>query len=77
MKNRSGIITLLISLLLATGILGYIFSSVSLAEILSAIGNAKREAVAAFLVASLSTSFFRAWRYRLLLRIKGYETPPA
>ncbi len=61
------------SLLASVSILYYILSHVSLKDILLLIYNADRKAVALFVILSLSMSFFRTWRYLLLLRIAGYS----
>lgn len=68
-------IGLIASLILSFAVLWVIFSSISIQEVADAVMGAHRPAVAAFLVASFSSTFFRTWRYRTLLRSNGYETP--
>ncbi len=66
---------LVLSVALSLGTIAFVFSTITISEVVAAIAGADRSAVAAFLVASFSASFFRVWRYRVLLRSNGYETP--
>jgi len=72
--SASGV-SLVIGILVSVALGAYLFSSVSLEEVTSLIDHADRRIVGAFLVASLLASFFRTWRYRLMLRCLGFETP--
>lgn len=62
-----------LSLLFTSAIFCWIFSSVDLSQVLELIYRSQSGALIAFFIASLATSIFRAWRYRLLLRCLDYS----
>jgi len=64
-----------VSLILTVGVLLYLFTHISLHEVMQLILNVSLPAVSAFVVLSLSGSFFRMWRYRLLLAANGRKPP--
>ncbi len=57
-------------------IFGYLFRHVRPGEVLALLRNLDLRAVAMFVVLSLGASLFRLWRYRILLRLSGYDAPP-
>ena len=61
--------------LVAIGVLAFIFSRISITDVIDLIREANRAGVAMFLVLSLFMSVFRCWRYHLLLRVSGYDPP--
>lgn len=63
------------SLLTAGAVVAWLFTRISLTEAFNLIRGADRAAVVAFIILSLATSFFRMWRYLILLRSNG-ERPP-
>jgi len=70
-----GIKTLLflISLVVTVAIFVWIFASIDLKQVSDLVYKADGAAILAFLLASLATSFFRAWRYSVLLGAVGYQ----
>lgn len=64
---------LIFSLLVSVGIFSYLVSRVSLKEVLDIIRNIPMIWVLLFLVFSFSMSFFRTWRYQLVLNVSGYR----
>lgn len=60
----------------AAAIFGYLFSVIRPGDVLDLLRNVDRRAVTMFVVLSLATTVFRLWRYRILLRLSGYEPPP-
>lgn len=64
------------NLAITISIFGYLFRHVRPGDILDLLRNADLRAVAMFVALSLTTSVFRLWRYRMLLRFSGYEAPP-
>lgn len=63
----------LISLICTVAIFIWIFSKIDLVDVKDLILNADKGAVIGFFIASLATSFFRAWRYSVLLGAVGYS----
>lgn len=61
---------------LTAAIFGYLFRHVRPGEVLDLLRNLDLRAVGMFVVLSLAASLFRLWRYRLLLRLSGYDPPP-
>lgn len=68
-------ISLLLSAAFTAGLLLFVFSRVSLEEVLDVIVAADRRWVATFLLCSFAMSVFSAWRYLLLLEVVGYRAP--
>lgn len=62
----------LFSVAVTAGIFSWLFSHVTLREVADLVRNADLRGVALFLLASLTMSIFRAWRYLVLLRASGY-----
>ena len=71
MRSRKQLIYFIASLILSVTILGWLFSTVPVSEVLALLNNADRRAVVCFVALSLLTSFFRMLRYRLLLGLSG------
>ena len=71
MQSRKNLIYLAASLILSVTILAWLFSTVSLSEIISLIRGADRRWILCFVALSLLTSLFRMLRYRLLLGLSG------
>ena len=65
-----------VNLAITAAIFGYLFRHVRPGDVLDLLRNMDRRAVAMFVVLSLATSLFRLWRYRVLLRLSGYDPPP-
>jgi len=61
------------SLLVTIGVFTFLFRYVSLREVFELIRGMDRNAVLMFFVLSLTMSFFRLWRYMILLRVSGYQ----
>ncbi|HOW97263.1 MAG TPA: lysylphosphatidylglycerol synthase domain-containing protein [Kiritimatiellia bacterium] len=59
------------SVLVTGGIFAWLFSHVSLAEVAGLLRGVDPRGVALFVLASLLMSVFRAWRYRIILRVSG------
>lgn len=49
----------------------YLFSKISIGEVVQLIRELRYPTLIAFIFLSLSTSFFRAWRYLVVLRVAG------
>ncbi|MBT3194421.1 MAG: flippase-like domain-containing protein, partial [Verrucomicrobia bacterium] len=62
-----------LSLLVTIGVFSFIFTHVSLREVLDLILNCNRFALGIFIVLSLLMSLLRMWRYRLVLNTSGYH----
>ncbi len=58
---------------ITVGIFYYLFKFVSLTEVIQLIKGVDRNALAIFVALSFSMSFFRTWRYQILLRLSGYK----
>lgn len=61
---------------ITVSILSYLFRHVRPGDVLDLLRNADLRAIGMFAILSLATSGFRLWRYRVLLRLSGYEAPP-
>ncbi|PID74180.1 MAG: hypothetical protein CSB32_02115 [Desulfobacterales bacterium] len=61
------------SLAVTVGIFVYLFRFISLGEVVALIGNVDRAALLMFVTLSFGMSFFRTWRYGLLLGLSGYQ----
>lgn len=61
----------LFSLVVTAGVMGWLVSSVRPGEILRLVQEADLRGILMFAALSLVSSFFRAWRYALLLRVAG------
>ena len=70
------VLLVLVNLAITVAIFGYLFSHVRPGDVLDLLRNMDLRAVGMFLVLSLATSLFRLWRYRVLLRLSGYDPPP-
>lgn len=70
------VLLVLVNLAITVAIFGYLFSHVRPGDVLDLLRNMDLRAVGMFVVLSLATSLFRLWRYRVLLRLSGYDPPP-
>lgn len=61
------------SLAVTAGIFIYLFRYITIGQVLQIIKGVDRGALLMFVTLSLAMSFFRAWRYDLLLGISGYR----
>lgn len=61
------------SLLVTVAIFAYLFTHVTLQDVIGLIRGADGSAVAMFVVLSVSMSVFRTWRYAVLLKLSGYR----
>ncbi len=61
------------SIIVSAGILIYLFSKVSLREVVEAIGRIPFDWIILFVFFSFTMSVFRTWRYKLLLGASGYH----
>ncbi len=64
---------LFLSAAVTLSILGYLFSHVSVGEVSDVIANMNRKALAGFVMLSFAMSFFRTWRFAVLLALSGYR----
>ncbi len=62
-----------ISLGMTIGIFSYLFKTVSYGDVIYIIREVNRNALTLFVLFSLSQSFFRTWRYQILLEMSGYK----
>ena len=69
--SRQRVVFLLLSLLVSAGVLGYLYTTISVDELLAIIRGVPLAGLALFVLFSLTMSAFRAWRYRLLLALSG------
>jgi uncharacterized membrane protein YbhN (UPF0104 family) len=56
-------------------VFSYLFTHITLAEVLDLIQKADRGAIGLFIALSLSASFVRTWRYLVVLKVGGYSPP--
>jgi uncharacterized membrane protein YbhN (UPF0104 family) len=68
------LVFLLFSLIVSAVVFFYLFSSVSWSDVYSIIRNISMPMVVLYVMFSFSMSFFRTWRYSLLLHVSGYRT---
>ncbi len=61
------------SALVTIAVFSYLFSQISLSEVVSILENAYVPGLLMFVALSFVMSFFRAWRYLILLKISGYS----
>lgn len=73
--RQKHLVYLFFSLLITVSIFYYLFSHISLSEVWGLILGVDRRSLYCFLLLSLSMSFFRTWRYLLLLGVVGYRPP--
>ncbi|OVE80007.1 hypothetical protein BVY02_01655 [bacterium J17] len=66
-------IYLIFSLVVSVGIIAYLLSHVSVTDVIELVKGIDRSAVVIFVFLSFAMSFFRTWRYSLLLGISGYQ----
>ena len=64
---------IIFSAAVTVGILAYLFAKVSFSEVIDAIEKVHFKWIVLFLIFSLSMSFFRTWRYQLVLSTSGYR----
>jgi len=64
---------LLFSAAVTFGVFYYLFQFISLRDVIDLIRGIDRTALVMFFILSLSMSFFRCWRYTILLRVSGYR----
>lgn len=69
---RKNIVYAVFSVFVTAGIFAWLFSHITLREVADLLRNVDPRGVALFLLASLGMSFFRAWRYRVILRSSGF-----
>lgn len=72
-KSRKRLIFTIVSLGVTVGIFYYLFKFVSPGEVIQLIKGVDRNALAMFVALSFSMSFFRTWRYQILLKLSGYK----
>jgi len=63
----------LFSLGVTAGVFGYLLQRVSPGEIVRVLSRADPRGIACFVVFSLAMTFFRTWRYHLVLQVSGYR----
>ena len=73
--NWKRLIYFIFSLGVTAAIMGYLFSRVSLKEVMDVIRSADRRGVILFIALSLGMSLFRLWRYQIVLRASGHHPP--
>lgn len=61
------------SAVVTVAVFSYLFSHISLADVVSIFKNAYLPGLFMFIALSFVMSFFRAWRYLILLKISGYS----
>jgi len=66
----------LFSLLVSAGIFSYLFSTVSLHEVIELLQGLTLRWILLFLLLSFSMSLFRTWRYMIVLNASGYQPDP-
>lgn len=71
--NTRQIQFIIFSLIVSAGIFYYLFSKVSVTEVVALIQRISFVWISLFLVFSIIMSLFRTWRYRLLLSASGYS----
>ena len=64
---------LFFSAVVSIAILAYLFTKVSLGEVIDAIRGVSPGWIVLFLIFSFSMSLFRTWRYQLVLNVSGYR----
>ncbi len=62
------------SLFVSLSVLMYLFSIISWSDLFKMISNVSGGGLLLYIFFSFSMSFFRTWRYALLLQIAGYQT---
>jgi uncharacterized membrane protein YbhN (UPF0104 family) len=70
---KKNLVYALFSVAVTAGIFAWLFSHVSVREVADLLRNVDPRGVALFLLASLTMSVFRAWRYLMILRSSGYS----
>ena len=68
---------ILISAAVTVAVFAYLFSQVSLEDVLDLIKQADTNLLVMFVLASLGTSVLRMWRYLVVLRCSGFAPSPA
>jgi uncharacterized protein (TIRG00374 family) len=63
----------ILSLLTTALIFDYLFTFISLADVVRLIRNVDLRALLVFVMLSLAMSFFRTWRFGMLLKLSGYR----
>lgn len=66
---------LFLSLTITAGVFLYLSRTVSVTEVVALLRSVDGTFIALFVVLSLSMSFFRTWRYHILLAVSGYRPP--
>ena len=61
------------SALVTAAVFSYLLQTVSFREVIRSIKEVSHIALFLFVVCSLAATFFRAWRYKLLLSVSGYR----
>ena len=72
-KQWNRLLYFFLSIAVTAGVFSYLFTHVSIQDVLSLISNTDRRGVMMFVLLSLSMCFFRTWRYQLALRVSGYK----
>lgn len=73
MLSRQNSIFFFFSAMVTVGIFTYLFSTVSLAEVINLLRGISFRWVILFLLLSFSMSLFRTWRSQLVLNVSGYH----
>lgn len=65
-----------LSLCLTAGVFYFLSHFTSSEKVISILRGVDRRGVAMFLLLSMAMSFFRTWRYGLVLKVSGHSPPP-
>ncbi len=71
-KKRANPLYFILSAAVTAGVFWYLFSHISPREVIGVIRGADMMAVLVFIALSFFMSFFRTWRYALLLKVLGH-----
>jgi len=63
------------SVLITVGVMGYLFGMVSLRDVISTIKGMALAPFFCFIIHSFGGTFFRTWRYLILLNVSGAKVP--
>ena len=72
-KSRKRFVFTLVSIGVTVGIFYYLFKFVSPSEVIQLIKGVDRNVLVMFVALSFSMSFFRTWRYQILLTLSCYK----
>ena len=65
-----------LSICLTAGVFNFLSRFTSSEKVISILRGVDRRGVAMFLLLSMAMSFFRTWRYGLVLKVSGHSPPP-